>query len=432
LPGIIGEFTAGRDLSPDIVDKIAGRLNLPASGVLSPQDSARTRAFLTQVALPPAQNRRGQAQTDASEGQPTSAVGSPPFAPNSDVSQGPSGSPGPAPESAPQQSRGAPADPTLNGLIPRSVIARGLTASDFRDQLSALAANRFMAPQARTALDAKIKAIDDYLAKTGEQAQESALKNTQLTNLEKDARNPAALEFETAKAAQAKQAEGYQKVQSALQASGTAAANGHQILDLGARFLDDPGFYPGPRETQSLMYQRALAYLGVDPGKALPQEAFRQLMAKQILDQVNDLKTSAADIGSGSSRIFQQQIELMEKAAANPENSVAANRLLVEIGLRTSQRTQQIADLAANYNGGYLNPQFDVMLRKWIGEHPIFSKEEIADPRRISPPLVHSPADLQRIHWQEGMPFRVPAPTRENPNATRILTHPPAQMGISP
>jgi hypothetical protein len=162
LSGIVSEFTAGRDISPDIVGKIGARLNLPTTGALSPADSARARAFLSQVALP----AQGRAPTQQGQSQPPPQQqgDEAPFA------RGVSGSPGPAPEpaqSASPQSQGV--DPTLNGLIPRSVIAQGLTAWDYRNRLLAVSTNPNSSPQAKAAVDAKIKAIDDTMAKTGAQ-----------------------------------------------------------------------------------------------------------------------------------------------------------------------------------------------------------------------------------------------------------------------
>ena len=106
---------------------------------------------------------------------------------------------------------------------------------------------------------------------------------------------------------------------------------------------------PGTAEGVSLAYKKALAALGADPNAAVPQEAFRKVMATNILNQVADMKASAKEMASGASRIFQSQIELMEKAAQNPDNSIESNRFLTEVIDRTIQQNMTIGDKAADY-----------------------------------------------------------------------------------
>ena len=111
--------------------------------------------------------------------QPPGAIGRPPFVGPEQPQQGASGSPGAAPEpaqrAAPPRPPVATTDPTLNGLVPKAWVDQGKTASDFRDLLAGIASNRFVSPNAKDAALARIKAIDEYLGKTGEQAQAATL-----------------------------------------------------------------------------------------------------------------------------------------------------------------------------------------------------------------------------------------------------------------
>lgn len=214
-------------------------------------------------------------------------------------------------------------------------------------------------------------------------------KNLEATNEGKNARDPAVLDFETNKLAGAAQVKQYAALHAGLSGAGFTAANSKPYNDAAAAIIQDPKFFSGSGEELNLGYKRFLAAAGIDPGAALPQEAFRKVMAANILQQVNSLKAEAEAMGQNGGRIFGSQIEMMEKAAQNPSNSIAANRYLTELAARSGARTQQMADMADEYaqaHGGRLDAGFEKSLRGWMNKTPIFSPAELKDQNLVGNP----------------------------------------------
>ena len=210
----------------------------------------------------------------------------------------------------------------------------------------------------------------------------------------------------------------YSNLHKGLAGAGTVAANSVQYTQAARGLLNDPGFYSGSGEGINLAWKRALAGLGLDPGGALPQEAFRKVMAANILQQVNALKAEAESMGQAGSRIFSSQIDMMQKAAQNPDNSIAANRYLTELAARSANRTMQIADAADDYALSHkaLDAGFEKQVRNWIVKNPIFTPQEMAHPQLLSaptaPPTLRSKEDLaawgRSLGFKPGDPVRTP------------------------
>jgi hypothetical protein len=181
-------------------------------------------------------------------------------------------------------------------------------------------------------------------------------------------------------------------------------------LDAMTSIFKDPNFYSGTGSQLNLAYKRALVALGGDPNVALPQEAIKKVLAQNILNQVNQLKSEAGAMGQGGGRIFQSQIKLMEDAAQKADNSPAALRYLTELGYRTGQHIQEVQDLADKYNGGRLDNGFNPILAKYNREHPMFSAAEMKDIRLVAPPEFTSPAQVQASGLPKGSPFKFQKP----------------------
>lgn len=158
-----------------------------------------------------------------------------------------------------------------------------------------------------------------------------------------------------------KQAEGeaerYGKRYDAIQESGSRALADLPQLDLAKKLMDDPNFYSGVGEKYNLVYKRLLSTFGSDPNVAAPQEAFRKIIAASILDQIKGL--------AGTGQIRVAEIKIMEQAAANAENTPAANKILVEIASRLQQRAADLAAIAQNYKDGRLDQGFDRLVRMY-------------------------------------------------------------------
>lgn len=230
-------------------------------------------------------------------------------------------------------------------------------------------------------------------------------KNAEITPEEKNARDPAVQESKIAEEWGRKDVERYSKEATGIESLASGADRMIPHLQLARSLMNQPGFYSGTGEGVNLWYKRALAAFGGDPNAALPQEAFRKIMAANVLDQVNQMKDEAAASG-GAGRIFQSQIELMEKAAQNPDNSIAANRLLTEIGFRAAQRSKQIADMLAAYKGGHPDSQFNKMLRDWEEAHPLFTQKELQHPEWIAAPTFNTPQEMHASGLPRGEVFK--------------------------
>lgn len=137
--------------------------------------------------------------------------------------------------------------------------------------------------------------------------------------------------------------------------------------------MNDPNFYSGVGEKYNLMFKRLKSAAGIDPDAAVPQEFLRKATAAGVLASFGALK------GLGPIRVA--EMNLAKQAAAAPENSIPANKLLVEIQKRTYQRQGDIADMAQAYKerNGSLDAGFDKQVTAYFRANPIFNDAEIKD-----------------------------------------------------
>lgn len=174
-------------------------------------------------------------------------------------------------------------------------------------------------------------------------------------------------------------------------------------LALAKQIMASPDFYSGPVEGLNLAYKRILAT--VDPSQAnaaAPQEEFRKIISDSVRSQIRSLAES------GVGRISIPEVRIIEKAAANQENTPAANRLLVELSSRMHDQSLGLDELARNYKGGRLDPGFDTVARDWAKSHPILTPKELQDPRLIAPPIYKSPEAVRAAGLAKGAPFQTP------------------------
>jgi hypothetical protein len=197
----------------------------------------------------------------------------------------------------------------------------------------------------------------------------------------------------------------YGKQLSAIQGSAGAANRMLEHIQFAEGVYRDPKFYSGAGEGINLMYKRVVNALNPNSTEPLPQEAFRKTMAAAVLNQVEQLKDDTSAVGGGG-RIFQSQIELMEKAANNPDNTIPANRLLTEISKRAALRSKEVAAMANKYNGGHLDANFAQMVDDYFTKTPMFTQAEMNDIRLIAPPVLKSPEDIGKVGLKSGDPFK--------------------------
>jgi hypothetical protein len=181
--------------------------------------------------------------------------------------------------------------------------------------------------------------------------------------------------------------------------AGTKAQMEIPQLDLLKEQMNDPNFFSGAGEKYNLLYKRLKSAVGIDPEAAVPQEYLRKATAANVLSSLGALK------GLGQIRVA--EINMAREAAASPDNSIPANKLLVEISKRTHQRNADIAEMAQNYKNqnGTLDPGFDKQVTAYYKKNPLFSDAEIKDWHKVigeqktaaapsSQPQFSSPADV--------------------------------------
>jgi hypothetical protein len=335
--------------------------------------------------LPPAPN------------SPGASLPLPPAAPNSPAAASPSGSQSP---SAPGTVLAQPSQPST--VQPPQPAAPWPVAGSSAPGASAATPGSQNAPTglpAGMAAVVKNLPVQDRLAllaggPVGKIVEGTVGDNLKQTPEYKNARDPVQATNKERDEIMKLDAAEYGKLHTGLSAQGTTAAQMLPSIQLAKSLINSPDFYSGTGEGLNLAWKRAVAALGGDANAALPQEAFRKIMAANILHQVDDMKAAATEMGGTAGRIFQSQIDLMEKAAQNPDNSIQANKFLSELSERAARRNIAIADMADTYkeDHGRLSPAFSKQLRQWMQDNPMFTVEEMKNPALIAGPPPGAPA----------------------------------------
>lgn len=204
----------------------------------------------------------------------------------------------------------------------------------------------------------------------------------------------------------------YGSLHSGLAGAAMTSTNQLPYISAAEQQLNDPNFYSGAGEGINLAWKRVLSGLGIDPGAALPQEAFRKTMAANILQQVNNLRAEQEAMGVQGGRIFGTQIDLMEKAAQNPSNTLPANKYLTGIARWGAERARTIGDEADDYKiaHGQLDAAFEKQLRADLVNPekypapPKLSDFEGKPSAQASPPLTTPPIPAPTPSPPSGMP----------------------------
>jgi hypothetical protein len=188
-------------------------------------------------------------------------------------------------------------------------------------------------------------------------------------------------------------AKAYAGFHKGLQGVGYTAAQMQPLVDIAKGIVDDKQFYSGTG-AQAIEYLRragvATGFLPKDA--ATPMEAFNKVIAAAIQQQILDLKAQEETMGEKGGRVFKQQLDLMQAAAANLDNTVAGNRFLVKFFDWAGKRAMRVSDLADDYaseHGNTLDANFEKGLR-----HAMTSDPELTLPKDFqfpNPPAAQEP-----------------------------------------
>jgi hypothetical protein len=288
-------------------------------------------------------------------GQPTPVAGPQPVpapaAPNPQVNQG---------------TFGAPSAVSTRGAIPTG------TDPEIQKQVAmytSIASNPVYPKSVQEAALSRLKALQEQGQPTGPMKEYDLARRQGYQGTLQDY----TAESEAKKTAATEEAKlGAQKYQTLVE-SGVKAQQEIPQLEMLQEQMNDPNFYSGIGEKYNLLAKRLQAAVGMNPDAAVPQEFLRKATAASVLSSFGALK------GLGPIRVA--EMNLAKQAAAAPENSIPANKLLVEIQKRTYQRQGDIAEMAQAYKekNGVLDTGFDKQVTAYFKANPIFTDAEVKD-----------------------------------------------------
>jgi len=198
-----------------------------------------------------------------------------------------------------------------------------------------------------------------------------------------------------------------------LQEAGVAGRLGNEKLDVIRTQMSDPNFFSGAGSDLVKKFQQWSVSLGGNPRAAEPMEEFH----KTAIDLLNEQIRAMA--GAGVSRIQLAEIRNMKESIASLGISPASNRYLAEEMYRIHKANVDLADLARQYRAQhqYLDSGWETIRDRYYATHPLFSKEEVADPRLIAPPylpaaIASDPA--RHKQWVRNQGIKVGDPIKTN------------------
>lgn len=372
------EWSGGQD-AMGAIGSAARTLRINPDAPLTPEDTARVKSFLSNAARGPvvAQNDSQPAgQAAASPVQPQAAQ------PQSDERPG-----------------WGQADADSLSLRATRLNAYAAAVANVNPKAAEAAKAEAVATEGRA------KQIRDYIS--GEDSSTPDQKNYQSDKLPgesmADYQARAAAGSELSKQDSIAYSKKYEGIQKAAQ----EASIEQPKIQLMKTFSNDPNFYSGPLEPTNRGFKQFAATIGADPNKALPQEGFNKVASDMLTSQIRALGAS----GAGPVRIA--EVKNMQKSIANLGITPVTNRLLVEITDRAYNDVKAIADLTRQYElnpknlPGKKNVGLDAAIQRYYDSHPLFSKEEVSDPRLIAPPEFKDSRAAFNAKLPKGQPVKI-------------------------
>lgn len=173
---------------------------------------------------------------------------------------------------------------------------------------------------------------------------------------------------------------------------GAASVPGLQKMELMSSQLNDPSFYSGIGVGLVQKYKQFNAALG-NPNAAATVEGFNKEANNVLNDNVKALG------GSGVGQVRVAEIKIMQQGNANLGITPWTNRGIVEQNKRIYQDNVNVARMAADYRAqhGNLDSGFTKQVLDYYQSHPLFTQQELSDPKLIGAPVVKpgSPQEMQ-------------------------------------
>ena len=151
-----------------------------------------------------------------------------------------------------------------------------------------------------------------------------------------------------------------------------AAANSAQY-DEASKIVNSPDFYSGIGSGVVQFIKRAKTALGGDPAAAGAMDTFEKLRNSLNL---GSLRTQLGGLG----QIRLAEVNMVDRANANLDNSVAANKALVLMGQAINNRVIQAGQMANDYvaaHGGVADQTLRNRLFNYYKNQPLMSDDQI-------------------------------------------------------
>jgi DNA-binding HxlR family transcriptional regulator len=178
-----------------------------------------------------------------------------------------------------------------------------------------------------------------------------------------------------------------EKTYPGLQMLGQTGKMGNDKIDRMRVQMSDPNFFSGAGSQIVERFKQWSVSLGGNPNAANSIEELHKTVSQMLTD---DIKAMGAS-GAGPVRVA--EVQNMQKGIASLKQSPATVRYLLEELYRTHNDNMEIARLAQQYKSnprgpGYLDANWDKIRDQYYQQNPLFSKEELADPRLVAPPFL--------------------------------------------
>jgi hypothetical protein len=339
IMGMISALNVPDELAGPIMQQVSAATRMDPNATVPPEVAPRVQQIVAEVV-------RRQQQPQGPQAQP---------APNPQQNQGTFGAP--------------PATPT-RGAVPTG------TDPEIQKQIAAytqIASNPALPKSVQEAALTRLRALQDQFQPTPDIKNYDLYRrqggNLSFQDYQSDAESRKTAATEEAKL-------GSKKYEGLIEA-GTKAQIEIPQLELMQQQMNDSNFFSGTGEKYNLAYKRLKSAVGIDPEAAVPQEMLRKVTSANILSGLGALK------GLGQIRVA--EINLAKDAAASPDNSIPANKFLIETSKRTHERSAEIAEMAQAYKekNGTLDAGFDKQVTAFYKTHPLYSDAEIKDWHKI-------------------------------------------------
>jgi hypothetical protein len=342
IVGMVSAAGVPDELAGPIIAQVSAATKMDPNAAVNPQVAPRVQQIVAAAA---------QRMRQGNQAPPAPQPSQPQAAPNPQQNQG---------------TFGAPSALPTRGAVPTG------TDPEIQKQIATytyIASNPAYPKSVQEAALSRLKALQEQGAPTGNM-KEYDLYRRQGGNLPF---NEWLADNEAQKTAATEDAKVNSKKYENLVENGTKAQMEIPQLEMLQQQMNDPNFFSGAGEKYNLLYKRLKSAVGIDPDAAVPQEYLRKATAANVLSSLGALK------GLGQIRV--SEINMAREAAASPENSIPANKLLVEISKRTHQRNAEIAELAQDYKQqhGTLDAGFDKKVTAYYKKNPLFTDAEIKD-----------------------------------------------------